>query len=102
LNFFSQFLFQKFPIKILLIYIVGSEQEALNKAEYNDTTLTAWFKLNQIDNTAHTYFYHDTPNYYTFSGEVWKKRKKDGSHVIARMFTVRGRTILFEIAFVTC
>ena len=52
MNFFSQFLFPKFPIKILLIYIVGCEQEALNKAENNDTTITAWFKLNQIDKTA--------------------------------------------------
>ena len=44
----------------------GSEEEALLKAEYSDSTLLAWFKLNQRDQSAHEHLYHNIPNYYTF------------------------------------
>ena len=55
------------------LILEGSELDALNKADASDTTLTAWFKLNQTDSSAHAHLYHNIPNFYTFTNIVIAK-----------------------------
>jgi ATP-dependent DNA helicase PIF1 len=74
------------PFEQPVYFKPGSEEEALLKADQSDTTLTAWFKLNQTDPTAHDYLYHNIPNFFWFVDKKWKKRKKNGSRVIGRMY----------------
>ena len=64
----------------------GSEEDALLKAEYSDSTLLAYFKLNQNDTSAHQYLYHNIPNHFTFYNKTWKPRKRGGKKVIGRMY----------------
>ena len=40
-----------------------------------DTTLMAYFKLNEEDQEARKHKYQDIPKYYTWSGNKWSKRK---------------------------
>ena len=74
------------PFEQPVFFKPGSEEDALLKAESSDTTLLAWFKLNQVDTQAHQYLYHDISNYYTFSNKRWIKRQRDGKKVIGRMY----------------
>ena len=41
------------PLEQPVYFKPGSEEEALLKADISDSTLLAWFKLNQIDSNAH-------------------------------------------------
>ena len=52
------------------------ENEILNKNV--ETTLTAYFKLNQIDSEARNYLYSEIPIHYTFDEKLktWNRRKK--------------------------
>ncbi|GBN29840.1 ATP-dependent DNA helicase PIF1 [Araneus ventricosus] len=63
------------------------ENEAVERASIKDTTLTAWFKLNLIDEEAHEYYYADIPQYYVFDkpSTKWQKRQRGGQQVIGRM-----------------
>ncbi|GBM82113.1 hypothetical protein AVEN_16189-1 [Araneus ventricosus] len=65
----------------------GQENEAVERASIKDTTLTAWFKLNLIDEEAHEYYYADIPQYYVFDkpSTKWQKRQRGGQQVIGRM-----------------
>jgi hypothetical protein len=45
-------------------------QDILNSDKRN-TTLTAWFELNNGDLSAYRYFYHEIPIYY-----VWNKKNR--------------------------
>ena len=74
------------PLEQPVYFKPGSEEEALLKAESSDSTLLAWFKLNQVDTQAHQHLYHDIPNYYTFSNKQWLKRQREGKKVIGRMY----------------
>ena len=74
------------PLEQPVYFKPGSEEEALLKADISDSTLLAWFKLNQIDNKAHEYLYHNIPNHYTFYNKKWSPRKRDGKKVIGRMY----------------
>ncbi|GBM77760.1 hypothetical protein AVEN_231569-1 [Araneus ventricosus] len=58
----------------------GQENEAVERASIKDTTLTAWFKLNLIDEEAHEYYYADIPQYYVFDkpSTKWQKRQRGG------------------------
>jgi len=67
----------------------GQEDKALEKAMKRETTLTAWFKLNQLDSSAHRFFYRDIPNHYTFNSKTWKLRKYgECTNTIGRMYNV--------------
>ena len=66
----------------------GHELNALEKAQKKDTTLTAWFKLNQRDSNAHQYLYREIPKHYVFhpTGR-WEARKTTNSKkVIGRLY----------------
>ena len=62
--------------------------DVVNKG--HDTTLTAWFKLNQEDKSANSLLYHDIPKFYVWDqrNKIWKKRKKSGAVVIGRIYFV--------------
>lgn len=66
----------------------GEEEKALDKAELSNSSLTAWFKLNLLDNTARQYLYHHIPNHYTFYSKKFKKRQKVDNNTIGRMYLV--------------
>jgi hypothetical protein len=74
------------PLEQPVYFKPGSEEEALLKADISDSTLLAWFKLNQIDNKAHEYLYHNIPNHYTFYNKKWSPRKRDGKKVLRNLF----------------
>ena len=69
----------------------GSEEELINKNL--NTTLTAWFNLNQTDMEARQYLYPDIPNFYVFNEntKTWTMRKKNRKPVFSRMYLVNPR-----------
>ncbi|GBN56753.1 hypothetical protein AVEN_270976-1 [Araneus ventricosus] len=71
----------------LFFFKERQENEAVERASIKDTTLTAWFKLNLIDEEAHEYYYADIPEYYVFGNPStkWQKRQRGGQQVIGRM-----------------
>uniref|UniRef100_A0A7E4URS8 ATP-dependent DNA helicase n=1 Tax=Panagrellus redivivus TaxID=6233 RepID=A0A7E4URS8_PANRE len=73
------------PDQQTVIFEEGHEKEAAERRK--DTTLTAWFKLNQEDEEARKHFYHEIPLYYDFRSGKWNKRKKSVK-VIGRIYTV--------------
>ena len=60
----------------------GQQNERLNKNV--ETTLTAYFKLNQIDSDARNYSYSEIPIHYTFDEKLktWNRRKKSKKPVL--------------------
>ena len=74
------------PLEQPVYFKPGSEEDALLKAESSDSSLLAWFKLNENDNNAHQYLYHNIPNHYTFYNKKWSLRKRDSKKVIGRMY----------------
>ena len=68
----------------------GHEHEALDRSTYGDTQLTAWFKLNEKDDSARQYLYTEIPNYYLFNKthKKWIQRKRNGDNIISRMYSV--------------
>ena len=58
-----------------------------------DTTLTAWFKLNEKDAATNKYLYCDIPDYYVFYGKykIWNVRKQFKKQVLSRMYLVSPR-----------
>ena len=70
----------------------GNEEAAFLAAATKDTTLTAWFKLNQIDSTAHNYYYREIPLHYIFNEKykTWTPRKRY-FNVIGRIYSVSPR-----------
>ncbi|GBN96392.1 hypothetical protein AVEN_7481-1 [Araneus ventricosus] len=75
------------PEQQAIFFKEGQENEAVERASIKDTTLTAWFKLNLIDEEAHEYYYADIPQYYVFDkpSTKWQKRQRGGQQVIGRM-----------------
>ncbi|GBM56288.1 hypothetical protein AVEN_125046-1 [Araneus ventricosus] len=49
------------PEQQAIFFKERQENEAVERASIKDTTLTAWFKLNLIDEEAHEYYYADIP-----------------------------------------
>ena len=56
-----------------VIFKEGMAAQAME--EVKDTTLMAFFKLNQEDEEARNYKYQDIPKYYTWQDNKWNKRK---------------------------
>ncbi|KAK6751098.1 hypothetical protein RB195_002831 [Necator americanus] len=87
-------------------FIAGQEQQALDGAQSNFTTLTAYFELNWLcanvfDNgqpsdmniDARELFYSRIPEHFSFiARRGWKPRKRGGKE-IARMYTVSPRDV---------
>ncbi len=67
----------------------GGEQVALEAASSKETTLTAWFKLNQQDPSANQYLYSEIPENFVFdkASHSWQPRIKY-CKLISRMYTV--------------
>ena len=66
------------------------EHEALERSSHGETQLTAWFKLNEEDETARQYLYTEIPTYYLFNNTLkkWVQRKRNGNNIISRMYSV--------------
>ena len=71
----------------------GQVDAALNRAANMSTTLTAWFKLNEVDHQAHDILYSSIPIYYVWNSgqKKWKRRQRGGDNVISRMYHVSPR-----------
>lgn len=65
------------PGQNLVYYEQGQEEQAANQAS-NDTKLLAWFKLNESDTSAHSLYYMQIPEFYSWDGKNhrWNRRKK--------------------------
>lgn len=66
----------------------GNEEEALQAAEMKQTTLTAWFDLNNRVDHARQFLYTEIPQHYRFTSNTWIPRQRGGSKVIGRMYNV--------------
>jgi len=64
------------PLEQTIIYEPGDEDIILEKN--NNSTLTAWFELNQRDLSARRYTYVEIPDYYVFdrTTKQWIPRQK--------------------------
>jgi hypothetical protein len=69
----------------------GQEEEIFTKNV--DTTLTAWFKLNQEDSNANQYLYTDIPYHYVFDKKTkkWCSRKRLQKPILVRMYMVNAQ-----------
>lgn len=78
------------PNKQPIVFIPEQIYDAIARAEHKDTSLTAWFKLNEIDESARQYLYADIPNHYRLDKNVWKLRinKQAAATAIGRMYAV--------------
>jgi len=65
-------------------------KKAVERAGNKDTMLTAWFKLNEVNESAREYLYSDIPHYFVYDKSLnkWKPRKKGGDSTIGRMYSV--------------
>ena len=77
------------PLQQNVHYQNGNEQRALQRNE--QTMLTAFFKLNQYDQNAHQYLYHEIPEHYTFnkSAKKWNPRQRASAPIIGRIYQVQ-------------
>ena len=62
------------PLQQNVYFQEGREQQVLHRNP--NTTLTAWFELNDHDQHAHQYLYHEIPEHYTFDKgtKTWKRK----------------------------
>jgi hypothetical protein len=68
----------------------GEEEAAVDRA--SETTLTAWFKLNEDNPVARQYYYAEIPEHFVFNAKKeWKPRQHGGNNIIARMYSVSPR-----------
>lgn len=66
--------------------------EAIQKAEHRDSTLMAWFKLNQTKHEARNFKYHEIPEHYVFNAKCqWVIRQRGQETTIGRMYPVNMR-----------
>ena len=74
------------PLQQNVHYQNGNEEQALQRNE--QTMLTAFFKLNQDDQNAHQYLYHEIPEHYTFnkSAKKWNRRQRANAPIIGRIY----------------
>ncbi|KMQ83024.1 hypothetical protein RF55_21155 [Lasius niger] len=67
----------------------GNEEQAAQRELTRDTTLTAWFKLNQSDKNAVHFLYTDIPFHYVYEKKTkWKPCQKSSDKIISRLYTV--------------
>ena len=77
------------PLQQNIFFQEGNEETVLNVNP--NTTLTAWFKLNQVDSDAHQYLYTEIPVHYTFDKrtKAWRKRQHAAGPTIERLYQVQ-------------
>ncbi|GBN88630.1 hypothetical protein AVEN_186601-1 [Araneus ventricosus] len=66
----------------------GHEEEALETARSRQTMLESWFQLNQSDPDAQTLLNADIPYNYVYDRNNWKRRKRGGNKIVARMYVL--------------
>ncbi|XP_071577023.1 uncharacterized protein [Temnothorax nylanderi] len=78
------------PNRQMVYFRAGNEEQAAQRELNRDTTLTAWFKLNQSDENAVHFLYTDIPSHYIYEKKEtkWKLRKKGAEKIISRLYTV--------------
>ncbi|RWS25337.1 uncharacterized protein B4U80_04936 [Leptotrombidium deliense] len=80
-----------------VLFEEGQEQEAVTKN--CDTKLTAFFKLNKMDENANSIRYEDIPSYYCWinASKQWQKRKNQTS-IVSRITSVSSKAVeLFHL-----
>ncbi|XP_065672048.1 uncharacterized protein LOC136089883 [Hydra vulgaris] len=87
------------PENLLVYFREGAVQMALDRAAQRDTHLTAWFKLNTKNESAHCYLYIDIPYHFIFDDKhcKWKVRQRSGNKMIVRMYKVYPTGEIFFI-----
>eukprot|EP00795_Rhopilema_esculentum_P011162 gene11162-20059_t len=77
------------PLQHNVYFQEGNEERVLNVNP--NTTLTAWFQLNQDDEDAQQYLYTEVPEHYTFHlrTKKWKKRQRAARSIIGRLYQVQ-------------
>ena len=74
-----------------MVYVNQNEVDsAIQRAANEETTLTAFFKLNEKDSAAREILYSDIPIHYTWSTakKEWKRRTRGGDKIVSRMYHV--------------
>ena len=66
----------------------GEEMDALEAATEKETTLTAFFELNQKDARARQYTYDQIAYHYVFGKGVWTPRQRRHNETLARIYAV--------------
>ncbi|GBM14434.1 hypothetical protein AVEN_246596-1 [Araneus ventricosus] len=66
----------------------GHEEETLEAARSRQTMLESWFQLNQSDPDAQTLLNTDIPYNYVYDRNNWKRRKRGGNKIVARMYVL--------------
>ena len=76
------------PLQQNVYFREGQEERALQINQ--NTTLTAWFDLNNRDPEAREHLYHEIPEHYTFNNrtKTWKKRQRPAK-TYSRMYQVQ-------------
>jgi hypothetical protein len=79
------------PDKQTVHFQSGQHAEAIQRAQQRDTKLTAFFKLNTLQQTQ--FCYNEVPNHFVWNstGTKWVSRKRCGEKMIARMYFVSPR-----------
>ena len=76
------------PLEQTISFRPGQEERALQVGQ--KTTLTAFFQLNEEDEHAHEYFYHEIPEHYTFTPQkIWRRRRRFCGPIIGRIYQVQ-------------
>ncbi len=75
----------------IITFAVGQHLQAIERANNSDTTLTAWFKLNQSDSFANNILYGQIPKFYSWKQDKteWSKRVagcSDAEKIIGRIY----------------
>ena len=77
------------PLQQNIYYRDGNEQRALQVGR--ETILTAFLKLNEEDENAHQFLYHEIPEHYTFNKQAkkWHPRRYQTKIIIGRLYQVQ-------------
>ncbi|KMQ86402.1 hypothetical protein RF55_14615, partial [Lasius niger] len=83
------------PNHQMVYFRAGNEEQIAQRELTRNTTLIAWFKLNQSDVNAVHFLYTDIPYHYVYDKKEtkWKPRKKGGDKIISRLYTVSIKDI---------
>ena len=73
-----------------VVFTTDNVEAAAQNAASRDTTLTAWFKLNQQYQMATGILYTDIPEHYVFHERTrtWQRRQRGADRIIGRMYSV--------------
>ena len=85
------------PFQQNVYFQQGQHQQAIDRAQERETTLTAYFSLNQRDPEAHQFLYSDIVHNYCFGKfnnvYKWKKRQRRQHGLIGRVYNVSPREV---------